>query len=77
MAEGLKNSCNYFFYVVADRIAQTTGSTDTLAQWGEKFGLTSSTGIELTGEVVGQVGSQNVLYDPPSRLPPQIWKAWR
>lgn len=64
VAEGLKNSCNYFFYVVADRIAQTTGSTDTLAQWGEKFGLTSSTGIELTGEVVGQVGSQNVLYDP-------------
>ena len=64
VADGLKNSCNFFFYRTADLLAQTTGSTDTLSQWGEKFGLTSSTGIELTGEVVGQVGNQSVLYDP-------------
>ena len=64
IVEGLENSCNYFFYTVADRLAQTTNSTDTLSQWGEKFGLTSSTGIELPGEAVGQVGNQSVLYDP-------------
>ncbi|MEG0257433.1 MAG: penicillin-binding transpeptidase domain-containing protein [Christensenella sp.] len=64
ITEGLKNSCNYFFYDVADKIAQTTDDTSTLSKWGEKLGLTTSTGIELTGEVVGQVGNQSVLYDP-------------
>lgn len=64
LVKGLEHSCNYFFYEVANRIVGTTGSTDTLSQWGEKFGLTASTGIELTGEVVGQVGNQSVLYDP-------------
>lgn len=64
VVEGLENSCNYFFYEVANRLVQTTGSTDTLSKWGEQFGLTTSTGIELTGEVIGQVGNQSVLYDP-------------
>lgn len=61
---GLKNSCNYFFYETASRLVDTTGSTDALSLWGEKFGLTSPSGIELPGEAIGQVGNQNVLYDP-------------
>lgn len=64
IVEGLENSCNYFFYDTAKKIVDTTGNTDTLSKWGEKFGLTSATGIELPGEAIGQVGNQSVLYDP-------------
>ena len=55
---GLEHSCNYFFYEVAHR----TG-VDNLVKWGEQFGLTSTTGIELTGEAVGAIGNQETLYD--------------
>ena len=58
IVEGLKNSCNYFFFTVADRLG-----IDRLVKWGDKFGLTSSTGIEIPGEAIGQVGNQSVLYD--------------
>ena len=54
----LEHSCNYFFYEVAHR----TG-VDNLVKWGEQFGLTSTTGIELTGEAVGAIGNQETLYD--------------
>lgn len=54
----LKNSCNYYFYEVANRLG-----IQLLNDWSGKLGLTSSTGIELSGESVGMVGGQKVLYD--------------
>lgn len=56
---GLAHSCNYYFYTLAHRLG-----IDLLDKWTEKFGLTSSTGIELPGEAVGQVGSQELLFNP-------------
>ena len=56
---GLKNSCNYFFYTLADRLGE-----DRLYRYSSLFGLTSKTGIDLPGEVRSVVGSQNTLYDP-------------
>ncbi len=58
IALGLEHSCNYFFYEVARRMG-----VDNIVKWGEAFGLTSTTGIELTGESVGAIGNQQVLYD--------------
>lgn len=55
--EGLKNSCNYFFYTVADYLGN-----DNLHGWASKLGLDSKTNVELTGEVAGQVASPGVLY---------------
>ena len=54
----LKNSCNYFFYEVADRLG-----IDRLMQWADNLGLTSKTNIELTSESVGWIGNQKILYD--------------
>ena len=58
IVEGLMNSCDYYFYTMADRLG-----IDLLGKWGEKYGLTSSTGVELPGEAIGQIGNQQVLYD--------------
>ncbi len=58
IVEGLEHSCNYYFYTLAGRMG-----IDLLSKWGDKFGLASSTGIELPGELVGQIGSQKLLYD--------------
>ena len=57
--EGIKNSCNYFFYEVADRLG-----IDLLRDWTTRLGLNVKTNIELTGESTGIVGSQATLYDP-------------
>ena len=59
IVEGLEHSCNYYFFTLARRLG-----IDLLDKWGGKFGLTASTGIELPGEAIGQVGNQQVLYDP-------------
>ena len=59
IVEGLEHSCNFYFYTLAGRMG-----IDLLNKWGDKFGLTSSTGIELPGELVGQIGGQKLLYDP-------------
>lgn len=64
--EGLAHSCNYYFYTLSERLG-----IDLLDKWTEKFGLTSSTGIELPGEAVGQVGSQELLYDPDKPIDKQ------
>jgi penicillin-binding protein 2 len=56
---GLEHSCNFYFYTLAGRMG-----IDLLNKWGEKFGLASSTGIELPGEAIGQIGSQKLLFDP-------------
>ncbi len=58
MVLALKNSCNYFFYEVADRLG-----IDRLMQWADNLGLTSKTNIELTSESVGWIGNQKILYD--------------
>ena len=54
----LTNSCNTYFYEVSNRLG-----IDELSKWGEALGLSESTNIQLTGEVTGQVGGQNVLFD--------------
>ncbi len=56
--EGLEHSCNYFFYTVVDRLG-----IDRLNKWGDKLGLTALTGIEIPGEVIGQIGNQKILYN--------------
>ena len=58
IVEGLKHSCNYFFFTVADGLG-----VGRLNDWGDKFGLTSLTGIEIPGEVQGYIGNQEILYD--------------
>lgn len=58
IVKAITNSCNYFFYEVANRLG-----IDKLNDWAGKLGLTSSTGIELTGEAIGIVGGQKVWYD--------------
>ena len=58
LADAIKNSCNYYFCEAAYRLG-----IDKLNEWAGKFGLTSKTGIELTGETEGIVGGQKVLFD--------------
>ena len=59
VVEGLQNSCNFYFYTLAGRLG-----IEQLNSWGDKFGLTSSTGIELPGEQIGMIGNQSQLFDP-------------
>lgn len=59
IVEGIKNSCNYFFYTVSYRLGVTK-----LYQWAAALGLTSKTNIELPGESTSIVGNQDMLYDP-------------
>lgn len=58
IVEGIAHSCNYFFYELGHRLGE-----DRLYQYASKFGLTSTTGIDLPGEVRSVVGSQKTLYD--------------
>jgi penicillin-binding protein 2 len=76
IVKGLEHSCNFYFYTLAGRMG-----IDLLDKWTEKFGLTSSTGIQLPGEAVGQVGSQKQMFNPyrdideqSSALPVLVWK---
>ncbi|MGI6152532.1 MAG: penicillin-binding transpeptidase domain-containing protein [Christensenellaceae bacterium] len=59
LEEAISVSCNYYFMDTAYNMG-----IDRLVYWGDQFGLTTLTGIELPGEVAGQVGSPEVLYDP-------------
>ncbi len=63
IVKGLMNSCDYYFYTLADRLG-----IDLLGKWGEKYGLTEKTGIELPNEAAGQIGNQQVLYDPSKSI---------
>lgn len=56
--EAIMHSCNYFFFEVADRVG-----IEAIQKWAGIYGLTSKTNIELSNEIAGQVGSQEVLYD--------------
>lgn len=44
VVEGLKNSCNYFFYYVATRLG-----IDDLNKWADMFGLSSKTNVDADG----------------------------
>ncbi len=58
LVKALTNSCNYYFFEVANRLG-----IERLNRWAERLGLTSLTGVELTGETTGIVGGQDVLFD--------------
>ena len=58
IVEGLKNSCNFFFYEISSRLGP-----DLLYSYADKFGLTSTTGVDLPGELRSVVGSQKTLYN--------------
>ena len=58
IVKALKDSCNYYFFTVADRLGISK-----LNKWAGIFGLTSKTGIELPGEATSYVANQQVLYD--------------
>ncbi len=59
--EGISKSCNYFFYEIGFRLYK---DKDQLGKYASLFGLTSTTGIELPGEVRSVMAGQNSLYDP-------------
>ena len=73
VVEGLKNSCNYFFYTIASRMG---ADGETLYQFAEKLGLTSKTNIDLPGEVKSIVGSQTSLYDPTRAITGSAQDTW-
>ncbi len=52
VSRAIVDSCNYFFYEVGRR----TG-IDAIDEYAKKFGLGEKTGIELSGEVAGNVAS--------------------
>ena len=66
VVEGIKNSCNYFFYEVGYKL----GSAN-IYKWAAQLGLTSKTNIELPGETTSFVGNQDMLYDPDSPIESQ------
>ncbi len=49
----IKNSCNYYFYEVGNRIG-----IDTLSKYAKYFGLGEKTGIELPSEISGSLASR-------------------
>ncbi|MGN1327628.1 MAG: penicillin-binding transpeptidase domain-containing protein, partial [Clostridia bacterium] len=55
VSEAIKQSCNYFFYEVGDRIG-----IDTLAKYAYYLGLGHKTGIELQGEISGVLASNQI-----------------
>lgn len=64
--EGIKNSCNYFFYTIGYRLGIAN-----INKWAAQFGLTTRTGIELNSETTSFVGSQEKLYDPTKSVSAQ------
>ncbi len=63
IVDGIKNSCNYFFFTLGSRLYERS-STDTMYKYASLLGLTSKTGIDLPGEKRSVVGTQSTLYDP-------------
>ena len=61
--DGLSHSCNYFFYTLGYRLGETR-----LYQYASEFGLTSKTGVDLSGEQRSVVGCQTSLYDPDKAM---------
>ncbi len=63
VADGLKNSCNFYFYTLAEEMG-----IEKINRWAGELGLSSKTGIELPLEATGQIGGQQVLYDNTKAL---------
>lgn len=59
IVEGIKNSCNYFFYTIGYRMGW-----ENINKWAAALGLTSRTNIELPSESTSFVGNPTTLYDP-------------
>jgi len=49
VSEAIRDSCNYFFYTVADQMGIAL-----IDKWAAAFGLGQKTGIEIAGEATGQ-----------------------
>ena len=73
--EGLKHSCNYFFYELGSRLYNRKEGSLLLYSFSEEMGLTKKTGIDLPGELRGVVGNQANLYDPSVSLNEQ--RTWQ
>ncbi|MDO4739043.1 MAG: penicillin-binding transpeptidase domain-containing protein [Eubacteriales bacterium] len=58
VVEGIKNSCNYFFYTIGAELGISG-----INKWVAQLGLTTRTGIELNSETTSFVGNQDKLYD--------------
>ena len=71
IVEGLEHSCNFFFYTIADRIGG-----DALYKYAALYGLTSSTRIDLPGELKSYVGNQLMLYDPNKAISAAEQATW-
>ena len=54
----IKNSCNYYFYTVADELG-----IDKINKWTGLLGLDTKTGSDMPNEAEGQIGGQKVLFD--------------
>ena len=59
IVEGIKNSCNYFFYTIGYRMGW-----ENINKWAAALGLTSRTNVELPSESTSFVGNKTTLYDP-------------
>lgn len=55
ITNALKNSCNYFFYEMGNRMG-----IDTIVRYAKYFGLGSKTGVELTGETSGVLAQKEL-----------------
>jgi penicillin-binding protein 2 len=66
VVEGIKNSCNYFFYEVAVRMG-----SEKINKWAAALGLTSRTNVELPSESTSFVGNTATLYDPDRAISDQ------
>lgn len=62
----IKNSCNYYFYEVGNRIG-----IDTLAKYAKYFGLGSKTGVELPSESAGTLASR----EAKAKITDEEWQA--
>lgn len=72
IVQGLRNSCNYFFYTVAARLG-----SERLYKYAALYGLTAPTNIDLPGEQTSYVGNQATLYDPTKAISATVQATWR
>ncbi|MGI6238945.1 MAG: penicillin-binding transpeptidase domain-containing protein [Christensenellales bacterium] len=66
IVEGIKNSCNYFFYKTGHELG-----SEKINKWAAALGLTSRTNIELPSEAMSFAGNQTTLYDPDRAIADQ------
>ncbi len=72
IVEGLKNSCNFFFYTISMRLG-----IERLYKYAAYYGLTSKTNIDLPGERQSYVGNQAMLYDSSKAIDAKEQATWR